>query len=276
MTDSPEGRIDTTGEMSLLEHLQELRSRLIKSVAAVVVCAIVVAIFQEPLFDFLSEPYCNIAETDEVVDIPGGFTEEEWLLIRPENKCSFLVTDPLGEFNVLLTLAGYGGVILALPFVLYQMARFVLPGLYPHEKRLITPFIVASVLLLLTGLVVGYLFLPRALDVLGNIGSDRFESNFTPNNYLSFFIKMVLAFGLAFELPIALIFLQVIGVLPTAVLRRNRRIAVVAIVVLGAVITPTGDPFTLVAVSVPMYVFFEVAVLIGGRMTRQRPAEVGS
>lgn len=235
--------------MSLVEHLQELRSRLIKSVLAVVACAILVGIFQKPLFDFLSEPYCAI---------------------RPEEDCSFLVTDPLGEFNVLLTLAGYGGVILALPIVLYQLARFVLPGLHPHEKKAILPFVVASVVLLVAGLVVGYLFLPRALEVLGSIGSDRFENNFTPDNYLSFFIKMVLAFGLAFELPVALVFLQLVGVVSPEVLRRNRRIAAVAVTILGAVITPTGDPFTLAVISVPMYLFFEISVLIGARLTRKR------
>ncbi len=237
------------GEMPLLAHLVELRSRLIKCVVAVVVAAVLVGIFQTPIFEFLSEPYCNL---------------------RPENDCSFLVTDPLGEFNVLITLAGYGGVILAMPIILYQIARFVLPGLYPAEKRAVAPFVLGSVVLLFLGLLVGYVFLPRALEVLTSIGSDRFENQFTPNNYLKFFVKMVLAFGLAFELPLILVFLQVVGIVTPETLRRNRRIALVAIVILGAVITPTSDPFNLAIVSIPMYVFFEISVVLGGRLTKGR------
>ncbi len=243
------------GEMSLLEHLNELRSRLIRSVLAVIVCAIAVFSFQTRIFNFLSEPYCDI-RVAEAAD------------------CSFLVTDPLGEFNVALTLAGYGGLILALPIILYQIGRFVLPGLYPNEKRALLPFLFVSVLLLFAGMTTAYFFMPRALDVLGSIGSDRFEQFFTPNEYLSFFIKMVLAFGIAFELPLILVFLQMTGILRTETLRKNRRIALVAVVILGAVITPTGDPFTLAVVGVPMYLFFEISLIVGGRLSKKRLAVV--
>ena len=237
------------GEMSLIEHLRELRVRLIRSVLAVVIAAIAVYLVQGQVFDFLSEPYCAI---------------------RPENDCTFLVTDPMGEFNVALTLAGYGGLILALPFVLYQLGRFVLPGLYPHERRVLLPFLGVAVLLLFTGMVAAYLFLPRALEVLSGIGSDRFEQNFTPNNYLSFFVKMVLAFGIAAEFPLVLVFLQLTGLLKTETLRKNRRVAAVAITVLAAVITPTGDPFTLAVVGVPMYLFYEISMLIGAVLGKKR------
>ena len=238
------------GEMTLVEHLRELRTRLIRSVMAVVIAAIVVYIFQRQLFDFISEPYCAI---------------------RPEAGCSFLVTDPLGEFNVALTLAGYGGLILALPVVLYQMGRFVLPGLYPNERRVLLPFLAVAVALLFTGMVSAYLFLPRALEVLSSIESDRCEHNFTPNAYLSFFVKMVLAFGIAAEFPLVLVFLQLTGLVQTATLRRSRRIASVAICILAAVITPTGDPFTLAVIGLPMYLFFEISMLVGGFLTRNRP-----
>jgi sec-independent protein translocase protein TatC len=237
------------GEMSLIEHLRELRVRLIRSVLAVVIAAIAVYLVQAQLFDFLSEPYCAI---------------------RAENDCTFLVTDPMGEFNVALTLAGYGGLILALPFVLYQLGRFVLPGLYPHERRVLLPFLGVAVVLLFTGMVAAYLFLPRALEVLSGIGSDRFEQNFTPNNYLSFFVKMVLAFGIAAEFPLVLVFLQLTGLLKTETLRKNRRVAAVAITVLAAVITPTGDPFTLAVVGVPMYLFYEISMLIGAVLGKKR------
>ncbi len=247
------GRKDAEDEpkqdLSMVGHLKELRTRLIRSVIAVAIGAIVVWIWFNPIFTFLSEPYCNL---------------------RPEDNCSFLVTDPLGEFNVRVTVSGYGGLIMALPVIFYQIGRFVLPGLYPNEKKVMVPFLVASVVLLAAGIVVAYLFLPRALEVLAELGTDRFESFFTPNEYMSFFIKMLLAFGLAFELPIVLIFLQLVGVVQTQTLRKNRRIAVVVVVILGAIITPTGDPFTLLVLSAPMYLFYEISMIIGGRMTKNR------
>lgn len=236
-------------DMSLVGHLGELRSRIIRSVLAVVFAAAIVWVFFDPIFTLLSEPYCSL---------------------RPEDNCTFLVTDPLGEFNVRLTVSGYGGLILALPVILYQIGRFVLPGLYPHEKKIMAPFLIVATGLLVLGMGVAYLFLPRALEVLAELGTERFESFFTPNEYMSFFIKMLLAFGLAFELPLILIFLQLVGVLRTETLRKNRRIAVVLVVILGAVITPTGDPFTLMILSVPMYLFYEIAMIVGGRMTKNR------
>lgn len=240
-----------TGEMSLVEHLGELRTRIIRSVIAVVIGATVVWLLFHPLFDFLSEPYCDL---------------------RAEANCEFLVTDPLGPFNVRLTLSGYGGLILALPVILYQLGRFVMPGLYPKEKRALAPFLVVSIGLLASGMTVAYLFLPRALKVLVELGSERFEAFFSPNEYLSFFVKMVLAFGIAFELPLVLVFLQLVGILQTQTLKKNRRLAIVAVVILAAVITPTGDPFTLLVLAVPMYLFFEIAIIIGGRMTKKRQA----
>ncbi len=247
-------------DMSLVDHLSELRSRLIKSVLAVVAGAVIILIFQDRVFNFLTEPYCDIGTN-------LGAAEET-------GECAkFLATSPLEQFDVLLSLAGWGGLILALPVILYQMARFVLPGLYPNEKRAVLPFLAASIVLLLAGLTMAYLFLPRSLEVLSSIGNeDRFAQVYTGDQYLSFFIKMLLAFGVAFEFPLVLVFLQMIGVVQTATLRRQRRIALVLVVIAAAVITPTGDPFTLAVIGVPMYFFFEVSLVIGGRLTKKREA----
>jgi sec-independent protein translocase protein TatC len=233
--------------MTLIGHLTELRTRLIRAVLAVTVAAIVVYAFFDPIFDLLQEPYCEFQETES-------------------RTCELLVLAPLDSFNVRLTLAGYGGLILATPVVLYQLGRFVLPGLYPHEKKALIPFIAISVVLLAGGMVVAYLLMPRALSVLEGFGSDTFVSFFSPNEYLGFFVKMLFAFGIAAELPLVLVFLQKIGLVKPETLARNRRIAVVAVVVLGAVITPTGDPFTLAVITVPMYIFYEIAILVGKRM----------
>ncbi len=245
-------------DMSLVEHLSELRSRLIKSVVAVVVGAVVILIFQEQAFNFLTQPYCNIGTN---VGAAEG----------AEECARFLATGPLDQFDVLISLAGWGGLILALPVIFYQMARFVLPGLYPNEKRAVLPFLAASVILLFIGLATAYLFLPRSLEVLSSIGSeDRFAQFYTADQYLSFFIKMLLAFGIAFEFPLVLVFLQMIGIVQTATLRRQRRVALVLVVIAAAIITPTGDPFTLGVIGVPMYLFYEASLIIGGRLTKNR------
>ncbi len=244
--------------MSLVEHLSELRSRLIKCVLAVVAGAVLILVFQKQAFDFLTQPYCEIGTN---VGAAEG-----------SDECAkFLAAGPLDQFDVLISMAGWGGLILALPVIFYQMARFVLPGLYPNEKRAVMPFLVASVVLLFIGLTTAYLFLPRSLEVLSSIGSeDRFAQFYTADQYLGFFTKMLLAFGIAFEFPLVLIFLQMIGLVQTATLRRQRRIALVLVVIAAAIITPTGDPFTLGVIAVPMYMFFEASLIIGGQMTKRR------
>lgn len=238
-------------DMTLVGHLSELRTRLIRSVLAIVVGAIVVYVFNEQIFDFLANPYY---EQRAAEGEPG----------------EFLVRSPLEGFSVVLSLAGYGGLIFALPVILYQLGKFVLPGLYPSERKALLPFVGASVVLLVLGMVVGYLLMPKTLSVLSSFGPDTFREFFSPQDYVGFFIKMLLAFGIAAELPLVLIFLQMIGVVKTETLKKNRRIAIVAVAILSAVVTPTGDPFTLAVLAIPMYLFFEVALIIGGRITRRR------
>jgi sec-independent protein translocase protein TatC len=129
-----------------------------------------------------------------------------------------------------------------------------------------------ATLLLGAGMTLAYWFLPRALEVLVNdLGGDRFEAFFTADQYLSFLTKMILAFGIAFQLPVVLVFLQLVGLVQPETLKSNRRVAVIFVVVLAAIITPTGDPFTLGVLAVPMYLFYELSILIGSRRKKQDP-----
>jgi len=245
-------------EMSLVAHLSELRGRLMKSVLAIAVGAIAAYAAHQQMLGFLQEPYC---------DYKG---------LRGED-CEFLTTRPLENFSVVLSVSGYGGLILAMPVILYQLARFVLPGLYPKERRALWPFFVVSVLLMAGGMVGGYLLMPKTLSVLLSFGTEEFTDKLSPGAYYGFFIKMVFAFGVAAQLPLVLVFLQSAGIVPTKALKTNRRISVVAVVLLAAVITPTGDPFTLLVMAVPMYLSYEVAIVIGGRMSKTRsPEQIGS
>ena len=189
--------------------------------------------------------------------------------------CNLFVRDPLEPFTVRLTVAGYGGIIVAIPVVLWQVWRFVAPGLYSHEKRYAVPFMVSGVALFFMGAGLAYWSIPRALDFLSSLGGEDLVELFSPREYLSFVIKMIVAFGIGFEFPILLIFLQILGVIDNTQLRRVRRYAVVGIVVLVAVITPSGDPFTLAVLSVPMYIFYEVAILFG-RLRARRAAKASA
>ena len=231
--------------MSLVDHLAELRRRLIISVIALVVGAAVAFAFYNRILDFLLDPY---------TDITG--------------KTTLLVTDPLEGFATRLKVSAYGGFLLASPVVLWQVWRFITPGLYANEKRYAVPFIVSSVLLFVGGAAVALITIEPALRFLIGVGGDNVDPFFSPSKYLGFVTLMMAAFGIAFEFPIVLIFLQLAGVLTSRRLRKWRRPAVVVIVAFAAVITPSGDPYSLFAMAIPMYLFYEGAIVVGRLLKR--------
>lgn len=247
------------GQMPLMAHLEELRKRLLKCAMAVGLGVVACWILYPWILDLLLEPYCRLR------DDLGGDSEVGAVFGA---GCELLVTDPLEPFSVRMTVAGYGGVALAMPVLLWQAWRFVVPGLYAKERRWAIPFVLSGLILFVAGCVLAYWSIPRALDFLVGIGGPDLVSVFSPARYLGFVVKMTLAFGIGFEFPLVLVFLQLIGVLTPAALRRARRYAVVGIVALVAVLTPSGDPFTLLVLSVPMVLFYELAILFG--LIRQR------
>ena len=253
--------------MTMVEHLTELRSRLIKAILALIVGGIVCAIFYPPIIDLLLGPYCETFTVQQRIDVG---------LFGPEGGCTLFVNDPLEPLSVRLTVAGYGGLVLAMPVILWQLWQFVSPGLYKREKYYAVVFVFSGMLLFTAGVSLAYWSLPRALDFLALVGGTDLVSLFSPKRYLSFVIKMMAAFGLAFQFPIILIALQSVDVLSNRTLRKNRSYALIGVVVLVAVITPSGDPFTLLVLSVPMYVFYEIAILYGvvaGRLQRKKSKE---
>ena len=245
----------TDGTMPLMGHLVELRSRLIKCILAVVAGAVACWVLYPQILDLMVQPYCDI--------IPEQAVAEEAARQNLFGGCELLVLDPLEPFSVRLTVAGYGGLTLAIPVILWQVWRFVQPGLYPRERRHAAAFTVVGALLFALGAGLAYWSIPRALKFLATIGGEDLVTGFSPAKYLSFVIKMMAAFGIGFEFPILLVFLQFAGIIHYRQLIRWRRFAIVGIVALVAVITPSGDPFTLMVLSVPMYLFYEAAIVIG-------------
>jgi sec-independent protein translocase protein TatC len=239
------------GRMSMLDHLFELRDRIIKCAIAVAVGGVAAWFLYPQIFDLLLDPYC---------DLQGA----------SQDDCLLLQTEPLEGFSVRLKIAGYGGIALAMPVLLWQVWRFVTPGLYAHEKKWAYPFVFSALVLFVLGAGLAYYSLTPALEFLVNVGGEGLNQEFRPAPYFELITYMMLAFGIGFEFPIVLIFLQLAGILDAATLRRNRRYAIVGILVLVAVITPSGDPYTLGILSVPMYLFYEASIVIGTLLTRKR------
>jgi sec-independent protein translocase protein TatC len=248
------------GRMTLVEHLTELRSRLIKCALAVFVGAVICWILYPQIFEVLIDPYCD-SLTTETRTATGSLLGED---------CNLLQTDPLEGFSIRMMIAGYGGVALAVPVILWQLWRFIAPGLYKHERRYALPFAIVGAVLFFMGGALAYWSVPRALEFLNTIGGPDLIQVFSPKPYLSFITKMILAFGIGFEFPIVLAFLQMVGIVTPRQLRRAWRYAAVGIVALVAVITPSGDPITLIVLSVPMYLFYELSILYGWIYTRRR------
>ena len=233
--------------MPVVEHLTELRRRLVISLIAFGVGAVVCFVFAPNVISFLVQFY-----KDSTADTP--------------NKLIF--TGPLDAFATRLKIATYGGIVLASPVWLWELWRFVTPGLNPKEKRFAVPFLFASLLLFAIGAVVALLTLQPALNFLLAIGGSDLQPLLTADKYISLVGLMIVAFGISFEFPVVLVFLLLARVITTQQLRHWRRYAAVLIVTFAAVITPSQDPYSLFAMAIPMYLFYEASILIGKVLKR--------
>jgi sec-independent protein translocase protein TatC len=256
MTTAAQSMPGDEGRMTLVEHLTELRNRLIKMVLAVLAGAAIAFVLYPQIFDVLLRPYESVVTADRALDEQGRL----------------LAVDPLEGFRVRLQVATYGGISLAMPVILWQLWRFVSPGLYSHEKRYAIPFVISASLLFVLGAGLAYYTLPRALEFLVTIGGPDLVAAYRPAEYFRFITYMMLAFGIGFEFPILLIFLQMAGIIRPATLKRVRRFAVVGIVVIVAVITPSGDPISLLMLSGPMWLFYELSILAGRFIEKRKEA----
>ena len=160
------------------------------------------------------------------------------------------------------------GLAIALPIVLYELWKFVVPGLTRRERRMAVPFVMTASLLFILGILVAYLTLGKALSFLLGFAGPTITSFLTANQFLGFVMLMALAFGLSFEFPIVLVFLMLVGVLSSRKLRQWRRSAILVIAIAAAVITPSSDPYSMLAMMIPMLIFYEAAILVGRLMKR--------
>ncbi len=232
---NPEGRI------RILEHLGELRTRIIRTLISITFAGVAGWILYPLILDFILQPYCDTLNRD----------------------CTLRVDEPLEGLNTRFMVAAYSGIILAFPIILWQFWRFVSPGLHRTEKRQGIIMVTFGATLFALGCYLAFATLPRALDFLVTIGGTDLVTEFRAKAYITFIIKMMLAFGIGFQLPIVLITLQRLNLLQYETLRRQWRYAVVIIVIVVAVITPSGDPISLLALAIPMYALYELSILYG-------------
>ena len=243
-----------TSSMSLGDHLGELRMRLIRSILAVALGAAAILAFYDPVLRFLTRPYRNLCAERSDFNCDG----------------SLFALGPLDGLSARMKIAGYGGLILALPVLLWQIWRFIVPALSNKEKKYTIPFIASSVVLFASGCALAYWTLARALEFLISWSGTDVNQAFQITKYVSLVTLMILAFGVGFLTPLLIVFLQLAGVLTPRTLLKQWRIAIVAIFFTAAVITPSGDPITLMALGLPLTLLYFVAIFIGFLATRKR------
>ena len=233
--------------MTVLEHIGELRRRLMISVIAIALGAVVAYIFSLQIIRFLITYYENATSGE---------------------RDALIFLGPLDAFVTRLKVATYGGIVLALPVWLFQLWRFITPGLNPKEKRYAVPFVASALALFAVGALVALLTLAPALNFLLDVGGAELEPTLSADKYLSMVSLMIVAFGVAFEFPVVLVFLLLAGVITTRQLGGWRRYVIVGVVAFAAVITPSQDPYSLMFMAVPMYLFYEASIVIGKALKR--------
>jgi sec-independent protein translocase protein TatC len=239
--------------MTLVEHLEELRRRILICVVAVVLGSIVSFVFREQILHVLTLPL-----PPDSVGLKTG----------PGTQYSLVVTGVGEAFTVFLKLSVAAGMCLAAPVILYELWAFVAPGLTRRERRWAGPFVSVGLVLFLAGLGVGYFTLRFPVQWLINFGRGDFLELVTADNYFTFIAFFMLAFGIVFELPLLLTFLAQIGTLSSRTLRRKRAVALVVLWILSTFLTPGSDPYSPIVLGTTMTVLYELSIIMI-RITRK-------
>jgi sec-independent protein translocase protein TatC len=231
--------------MSFWDHLEELRWRIIKSIIAILVGGIASLAFSDGLLGLLLKPARDLGPSVNLVNLT-----------------------PLSMVMVRLYIALVAGLLVGLPVTVYQVWRFISPGLYRHERRAV-PWVLLSTLALFTlGALLAYSMMPYLFRVLVEAGYQEVENMWNIREYMGFLLGFMAAFGIVFELPVLIYILSVIGIVSPALLRRFRRWAILLVFIVAAVLTPSPDPFSQVAMAVPLLILFELSIFVSAMVWR--------
>ena len=235
--------------MTLIEHLEELRHRIIVVFIAVAAGSVAGWFLFGTFMDLVREPFCDYINAQP----PAR---------RPPTGCQLIFNGAVEGLIVKLKVVVFLGLFVALPLVLYQLWAFIMPGLTSRERKMAVPFILSSTILFALGGLLAYVTLPKGLEFLLGFPGEGFVPLITASSFIGFVVMLTLAFRLSFEFPILLIFLGMAGVVSSQRLRSWRRVVVVLISIFAAVITPSSDPYTMLAMMIPMYLFYEAAIIV--------------
>ena len=227
--------------MSLLEHLEELRRRIVHSIVYLIAGFGIAWFFHEKIYSFMQRPIT-------------------FALAKHKMDTQLVYHNPIDPFNLYLKISFMGGCILAAPFVLYQVWLFISPGLYKNERRFVVPFMTATIGLFLAGAYFGYRWVyPGSLDFLLTFDKD-FRPLIEINEYTDLFLTVILGLGVTFELPILIMFLSLFGIVSPKFLWKNIRYAILIIFIIAAIITPTPDVLTMCVFALPMLTLYLISI----------------
>jgi sec-independent protein translocase protein TatC len=241
------------GKMSLGDHFRELRARLMRSLLVLLIALVVAFFFYNQLLQLVLDPY------NKARDVLGN-----------DVKTKAYIKGAAGPLMLQLKLCGVAAVVASSPYWLYQIWAFIVPGLHAHEKRWTKVFVAVAGPLFLAGVSVGYYVLPKGLEVLIGFTPSSLENLVEFGEYFSFLTRMLLVFGIAFEIPLFVVLLSLAGVVSGATLGRHRSWIVLGTFIFAAVATPSTDPFSMTLLAVPMTVLFLVSEVIARLLDRRR------